>query len=165
VVALIAVCDLVTPLQHFEELRAQGWSVSQARAGHVEFARGIHCVVREAACTDNSAAIPLRGPLGWGSWAKGPDPGEHWKFITAEHLTREVLNVVLPDDAESTGEEHPWSEFVTTLAAAGIRSTKSELASLPYTVVFAPRLHELLDGTNADVTSTFTQLLDNSEPG
>lgn len=153
IAAIIAVCDLITPLQHFEQLRAQGWSATQARAESVEFARGIHCTVREIACTDESAAVPLRGPLGWGSQARRLEPAEQWGRMSTESMTREVLNVVLPDDAESTGESHPWSEFVTVLADAGLSVTERKLADVPYAVVFAPRLDDVLHGVGIEAAT------------
>lgn len=124
--------------------------MAQARVDCVEFARGIHCTVREIACTDDSTLIPLRGPLGWGSQARGLGPAEQWRLMSAESMTREVLNVVLPDDAERTGESHPWSEFVAALATAGIPATERELADTPYAVVFAPRLDDVLRGVGLD---------------
>jgi hypothetical protein len=44
-------------------------------------------------------------------------------------------------------------------------TAESELASLPYPVVFASRLPELLNGIDPNVTGMFTQLLDNTELG
>lgn len=153
IVALIAVCDIVTPRQRYDELRARGWSPAQAHDETLEFARGIHCTVREIACTSGSVAVPLRGPLGWGSQGRRLSPAEQWRLMSAESMTREVGNVVLPDDAERTGEDHPWLEFVTTLAEAGISVTEQELADVPYTVVFAPRLAEVLDGVGIEAAT------------
>lgn len=153
IVALIAVCDVVTPRQRYDELRAQSWSPTQAQNEAAEFARGIHCTVREIACTSDSVAVSLRGPLGWGSQARRLSPAEQWKLMSAESMTREVRNVVLPDDAERTGEDHPWTEFVSTLADAGIAVTEHELAEVPYTVVFAPRLAELLNGVGLEAAT------------
>jgi hypothetical protein len=152
--------DVVTPLQRFEQLRAQGWSLSQARDQCVEFGRGIHCTVREVACFDDSAVIPLREQMGWGVQARGLRGDEQCRLVTAESLTRDVLTVVVPKDAEQTGEDHPWREFVATLEAAGVHSTPHELACLPYNVVFAPRLHDALYGASTPPASTFVELFD-----
>jgi hypothetical protein len=147
VVAFVAVCDIVTPLQHFERLRAERWSISQARDECARFTRSLQFSVREVACTNDSGVIPLRERLGWGSQSNQLSADEHLRSITIRHITSSVLTVVLPDNAEQTGEDHPWSEFVATLAAAGVQTTAAELAALPYSVVFAPQLHDALNGS------------------
>jgi hypothetical protein len=119
-----------------------------AREECARFASGLHWVVREVAITDASSVIALREHLGWGGYASQGGPAEHWNLITGESVTRDALTVVLPDNAEQTGEEHPWAEFVATLDAAGVASSEAELAAVPYAVVFAPRLREALAGAS-----------------
>jgi hypothetical protein len=146
-------------MQLFEQLRAEGWSLSQARDECIRPTAGLRFVVREVACTDESTVVPLRGRMGWGSRAHRMTDEQQWRHTTADDISRSVLTVVLPDNAEQTGDDHPWSEFVATLAAAGIQSTAAELAALPYTVVFAPQLHDALNGS-APRSAILTELLD-----
>jgi hypothetical protein len=159
VVALIAVCDVVTPMQLFEQLLTQRWSMSQARDECIRPTAGLRFVVREVACTDESRVVPLRERMGWGSRAHRMTDEQQWRHTTADDITRSVLTVVLPDNAEQTGDDHPWSEFVATLAAAGVQTTAAELAALPYNVVLAPQLHDALNGS-APSSAVLTELLD-----
>jgi hypothetical protein len=47
---------------------------------------------------------------------------------------RNVYNVVLPDDAEQTGDEHEWQRFEQRLREAGVGVTADQLRALPYRV-------------------------------
>ncbi|MGH2377138.1 MAG: hypothetical protein ACRDGT_01530 [Candidatus Limnocylindria bacterium] len=66
-------------------------------------------------------------------------PGDIRGDETLESLTRDVLNVVLPDDAESSGEEHPWSWLADLARARGLDVTADDLQSLPYEVIFTDK--------------------------
>jgi hypothetical protein len=71
-----------------------------------------------------------------------------WHHITLDSLTRDVLNVVLPDDPEA-GDAHPFPLFVKSLGAQGIEVTENGLREVPYHVVFAPRLFDLVQRPRA----------------
>lgn len=55
---------------------------------------------------------------------------------TLDGLTRDVLTTVLPDDAEETGEEHPWAWLAELARARGLDVTADDLRGLPYEVAF-----------------------------
>ncbi|HEY4464461.1 MAG TPA: hypothetical protein VGN41_17475 [Streptosporangiaceae bacterium] len=59
-------------------------------------------------------------------------------------VVRDVYNVVLPDNAEETGEEHEWQRFVQRLREAGVAVTPDELRALPYRVILSDRLRTRL---------------------
>jgi hypothetical protein len=48
------------------------------------------------------------------------------------------------DDAEITGEEHPWEWLAGLVRSHGVGASSGELARLPYDVVFSPRLRQQL---------------------
>ncbi len=51
---------------------------------------------------------------------------------------------VLPDDAEETGEEHPWEWLAELLRAQGVEAPPEDLRGLPYDVEFSDRLRARL---------------------
>lgn len=71
--------------------------------------------------------------IGWRSDQTDPGDlaGQRW---TLESLTRDVLNVVLPDDDECA-EEHPWSWLAELARARGLNVTAEDLRCLPYEVI------------------------------
>lgn len=52
---------------------------------------------------------------------------------------------MLPDDAEITGDDHPWEWLALLASLCGINTTADELRTVPYTVeideVIRARLH------------------------
>jgi len=78
--------------------------------------------------------------IGWGSSGGDIRTGE-----TPESMTRNVLNVVLPDDDES-GEAHPWSWLADLARARGVDVTADDLRGLPYEVVFTDELRRWMAG-------------------
>ena len=50
-------------------------------------------------------------------------------------LTHDVLCVVLPDEAEITGDDHPWEWLGELLRVQGIDAVSEQLRGLPYEVV------------------------------
>jgi len=58
--------------------------------------------------------------------------------MTAAWIERDVLTVVLPDDAEQTGEGHPWEGLVDLLARAGVTETVERLREVAYEVRLGP---------------------------
>jgi len=73
----------------------------------------------------------------------GIDP---WQYLTLESLEADVRATVLPDDAEETGEEHPWEWLSELLRAQGIDASAEELRGLPYDIEFSGRLRAQLSG-------------------
>lgn len=76
--------------------------------------------------------------LGWRSSGEGgsEDIREH---ETLEGLTRDVLNVVLPDD-DDCAEDHPWSWLADLARARGLAVTEEDLRGLPYEVIMTEKV-------------------------
>ena len=81
--------------------------------------------VEAHAILDDGHRIVLRNDLGWGS--SGPAD-------SMDDLEQTVLNVVLPHDAEETGEDHPWEMLCQLLADAGVTAVPDEMRRVPYEV-------------------------------
>jgi len=64
---------------------------------------------------------------------------------TADEVERDVLTTVLPDDAEVTGEDHPWGWLVSLVRSHGVAVTPLQLKTAGYVVEFGPRLAALLE--------------------
>jgi hypothetical protein len=60
------------------------------------------------------------------------------------HEERNVLTTVLGDDAEITGEDHPWEWLASLIQDHGVTVTSGHLEAVPYVVEFGPRLAVLL---------------------
>jgi len=60
--------------------------------------------------------------------------------MSAEHAQQDVLTTVLPDDAEVTGDEHPWDWLASLIRRHGIPVTAEQLKAVPYVIEFGPRL-------------------------
>jgi hypothetical protein len=123
VVGLGALCDLVP-----RNSGDQSFAVSE----FVTLEDGRHVILHE----DRGFTIGVRTT---GESAPG-DPREH---ETLESLTRDVLNVVLPDDDES-GEEHPWAWLAGLARVRGLDVTEDDLRGLPYEVVFGEQVRRWL---------------------
>ena len=82
---------------------------------------------------------------GWGSSGpRGGGPDDLWAYETFEAIESTVRNVVLPDDAEETGEEHPGRWLAERIRALSVETTPEELRQLPYDVVLSDRLQARL---------------------
>ncbi len=88
------------------------------------------CKVREFALLSDGREVTLLDDRGWTTSAQ---LGE----ISLTHVVRNVYTVVLPDDAEETGEEHEWQRFARRLREAGVAVTPDELRALPYRVILS----------------------------
>ncbi|GAB3954621.1 hypothetical protein [Micromonospora vulcania] len=99
--------------------------------------------VDEFARLSDGEPVPLR-ELGWSSVASAGGAATLALYLTEEQVVGSVRNVVLPDDAETSNDEHPWQEFAATLTEKGFSTTADELRGLPYEVVLSPRLRALL---------------------
>ena len=72
-----------------------------------------------------------------------PGPRDLREELTLDALTRDVLNVVLPDD--ESGEEHPWSWLAQLARARGLDVTAEDLRALPYEVIFTETVRRWLE--------------------
>ena len=64
---------------------------------------------------------------------------------TASEVKRDVLTTVLPDNAEVTGEDHPWEGLASLIRNHGVAVAPEQLKTVPYVVEFGPRLTALLE--------------------
>jgi hypothetical protein len=64
--------------------------------------------------------------------------------MTAGHAESSVLTTVLPDDAELTGDDHPWEWLASLIRNHGVAVTPEQLQAAPYVIEFGPRLSALL---------------------
>lgn len=126
VVGLGAICDLRP--QRFDDARSQSFSVSE----FVTLEDGRRVVLHE----DRGFTIGLRSSGGSGS-------GDIRDYETLESMTRDVLNVVLPDDDEPA-EDHPWSWLADLARARGLDVAAEDLRGLPYEVIFTDKVRRWL---------------------
>jgi len=71
--------------------------------------------------------------IGWRS-SDSSGSGDSRGHETQDSITRDVLNVVLPDDDECL-EDHPWSWLANLARARGLDVTAEDLRGLAYEVV------------------------------
>lgn len=122
VVGLGAICDLRP--QRFDEARSQSFSVSE----FVTLEDGRRVTLHE----DRGFTI------GWRSSGE-PGSGDIRGHETLESITRNVLNVVLPDDDECA-EDHPWSWLADLARARGLNVTAEDLRGLAYEVILTDKV-------------------------
>ncbi|MBX6390849.1 MAG: hypothetical protein IRZ08_17980 [Frankia sp.] len=99
--------------------------------------------VEEFAVLSDGRRVVLDAGLGWGTSAR-VTLEELWRFMDAGRLEQEALGVVLPDDAEETGEQHRWPLLAERLTAFGVPVSADELRPLPYEVVLGEGLRARL---------------------
>jgi hypothetical protein len=121
-----AICDLGP--ERSTDARSQNFSVSE----FVTLEDGRRVILHE----DRGFTTALRS-------TGRSDPGELREHITLEHLTRDVLNVVLPDD-DAPAEAHPYSWLADLARARDLNVTADDLRSLPYEVIFTDKVRRWL---------------------
>lgn len=114
--------------------------------------------VSEFACTRTSEVIRLTETRTWGSKAHQKSASEQWKLTSVASVTNGVLTAVLSDDAETTGEDHPWQDFVDVLADSGVPVTAEELKEVPYVVLLSERLRDAISGVTDGGTSELAKV-------
>jgi len=98
--------------------------------------RGMDIDVHEFAMLDDGRRLTLHQERGFSTSAT---------HLTADHVQRSVLTTVLPDDAEVTGEDHPWEWLASLIRTHGVAVTPEQLKTVPYVVEFGSRLAALLE--------------------
>ncbi|TDC37539.1 hypothetical protein E1211_10080 [Micromonospora sp. 15K316] len=95
-------------------------------------------MVSELAILEDGRRVLLHAERGFTLTARSTGvPGGVIPLVeTRESITPNVLNAVLPDDAEESAEEHPWSWLAELARARGLDATAEDLRALPYQVVF-----------------------------
>jgi hypothetical protein len=101
---------------------------------------GISFQVQEFAVLADGRRIRLHAERGF-TLSGGADP---WQFLTLQNLEADVRTTVLPDDAEETGEDHPWDWLAELLRGLGIDASAEQLRTVPYDVEFSDRLRARL---------------------
>lgn len=124
VTGLGAVCDL-RPHAADDDARSASFSVS-------EFVtlQGSRRVILHK---DRGFTISWRSSGGESSY------GEIRNHETAQSITRNVLNVVRPDDDECH-DDHPWSWLAELARARGLDVTAEDLRGLPYEVILTDKV-------------------------
>ncbi len=97
-----------------------------------DFKQGLSFVVHEFAELADGRRLTLHEERGFTTSAP-------WRYLTLEHLERDVRTTVLPDE-DDTQDEHPWEWLAGLLHVHGVEATAEELRLLPYHVVFSERL-------------------------
>ena len=121
------------------------WCDLHSREEDAGCGTGTSFVVREFALLSDGREIALLDDRGWTTSAPlgGTVSGEEAR-MPVRQVVRNIYNVVLPDDAEETGQEHEWQRFAQRLGEAGIAVTSDELRALPYRVILSARLRSQL---------------------
>ncbi|WP_248827617.1 hypothetical protein [Frankia sp. Mgl5] len=109
--------------------------------------RTLHFRVEEFATLSDGRRLTLTDDRGWSSKRSGGGAATAWVGLTVEAVESAVRNVVLPDDAEETGELYSWTHLVERLRALGVETTLEELRRLPYEVILSQRLQARLSAT------------------
>lgn len=102
--------------------------------------RGLSFHVEEFAVLADGKRIRLHAERGFTLGG----PAAMWQYLTPESLAADVLTTVLPDDAEETGEDHPWEWLADLLRRQGVDASPEQLRTLPYDVEFSDRVRERL---------------------
>jgi hypothetical protein len=125
VVSLGAICDLDprTP----DKARSQSFSVSE----FVTLEDGRRVILHE----DRGFTIGLG--------SSRATTADLRRGLTLEVLSRQVLNVVLPDD-DDAGEDHPYSWLADLARARGLNVSADDLRSLTYEVIFTDKVRRWL---------------------
>lgn len=111
---------------------------AQAELAHND-QRGMNIDVHEFAVVEDGRRLTLHQDRGFSTSAT---------HMTAGHAGRSVLTTVLPDDAEITGEDHPWEWLASLIGDQGVAVTPDQLKAVPYAVEFGPRLSALLESAD-----------------
>ena len=101
--------------------------------------QGMDIDVHEFAVLDDGRRLTLHQKRGFSTSATR---------MTADHAERSVLTTVLPDDAEVTGEDHPWEWLAALIRTHGVAVTSEQLKTVPYVVELGPRLSAVLEPEN-----------------
>jgi hypothetical protein len=89
----------------------------------------------EFALLDAGERVILHAERGYGGRSSS---GNIWEHATVESITRDVLNVVLPDP--ENGDDHPWEWLAELAQRKGIDVTADQLRQVPYEVVLTERV-------------------------
>ncbi len=124
------------------------WSPVDVDQSLEAFKQTLHFRVEEFATLSDGRRLTLTDDRGWSTrWAGGRATDDPWAHLTVESVAAAVRNVVLPDDAEETGESYSGARLAACLTALGVETTPEELRRMPYEVVLSQRLRARLSAT------------------
>lgn len=89
--------------------------------------------------------IQVAPVVGWTETAGGHSAAGHLASMTTKSLKLQALNVLLPDDAEITGELQDWQGIRRTLSENGLDLPLKRLRSLPIRVEVDSDLREKIE--------------------
>ncbi|ABW13372.1 hypothetical protein Franean1_3983 [Parafrankia sp. EAN1pec] len=145
VVGVGAWCDTDEPR---DGVAGSTWSSEQVEQPLGASSQTLHFRVEEFATLSDGRRLTLTDDRGWSSKRSGGGAAtDAWVGLTVEAVESAVRNVVLPDDAEETGELYSWTRLVERLRALGVETTLEELRRLPYEVILSRRLQVRLSAT------------------
>ena len=76
--------------------------------------------------------VTLLDDRGWSASTSG---GAHpWDVLDEAAIAHDVANVLLPDDAETSGEEQEWRWYAQQLERVGVTVTVDDLRQVPFVV-------------------------------
>jgi len=125
VVGLGAVCGLSPPVADNDGRSGQSFWVSEFAL----LADGRRVILHEERGFSISKVLGGGVPVAFG--------------FTADSITRDVLNVVLPDE-DDCHDDHPWSWLAELARSRGLNVGAEDLLGLPYEVVFTANLNHWL---------------------
>ena len=99
-----------------------------------ESARQANFDVTELAVLDDGTEFVLRAERGYSAGIPHPGATFPWHTMSIAGIEADVRTVVLPDDAETTGEELDWPALAAALRAAGVDATPDDLRAVPVEV-------------------------------
>lgn len=83
--------------------------------------RGNRPKIGQVSALSDRRRLTLSDDRGWTSSIHtvpaGLLPPDPWADLSVEAIEQDVRNVVLPDDAEQTGDEHPWAVLTARIRA------------------------------------------------
>ncbi len=109
----------------------------------------VNCRVSEFAVLTDGDEIVLHAERGFSSRTV-PRPSDPFACMTVDSIEESVGTVLLPDDAEVTGEDHDWDWLHSLLGEHGILVTADVLRRLPYEIRLGPALTARLAKRAAD---------------
>lgn len=120
-----------------DRLRDVPYEVCLSREGGVASATSVRQTLR--ALGPDTIWQPLRNAQRYSAGRREDEPADIWQHLTADWIERDVMTVVLPDDAEETGDAHPWDWLVELLDQLGVVESADRLREVPYEVRLGPR--------------------------
>ena len=102
----------------------------------------LHFRVEQFATRGDGRSISLGPGPAWSTSVSGigDEEEEVWTYLSAVSIESNVRNVILPDDAEATGDVHAWVRLVDRLTSLSVETTAEELESMAYEVILSERL-------------------------